>query len=305
MQYIISVVFFLFIFFSFPLSSYAYDLEVQCDDTMCSLSSSDPIFPASTQWTPDKIVEKSIIIKSVGESTKDIFIKVKTEAPTGTLGNHMLITLKKIGSISSLWSGTLNHLLDVQTVFIKNFTKNEEFELIISAKMDTVTPNELQGGASVFDFGFGFDGDFSKKNNENNSNNNSSGTTSSSQNTVRNILDGVITAVFNGNSEVSAEKGGGDVGGVKSSQKKPSSQVMGTSDSCNNYFWVIALFTQALFAVLYFLKKLNLKISIEVNAVGFVASSIFIYLMSCFLWPILISAVIFVSPILFLQRKKL
>ncbi len=259
-------------------------------------------------WTPGKSVEKSVGIKNTGESEKEIYLRIKTNESTGELDEHMLISLMQQGAGSPIWTGTLKELIEDETVLIEDFSKDEQIELIISAQMDSAASNELQGGSSVFDFGFGFEGDLSDDNgseedsDENDSNSNSN-EDDSVQGSIGQILDGVNTFIFG--SQPQALEQQGDVAGESSDEKSDKSDIMGISDEClDNNIWVVFLAFQIIGGGLYFLKKLTMKISIFVNGIVAGVVSLYFYFSLCFLWPILISLGIFVFW-LFVARRKL
>ncbi len=300
----------LIIFLGFGRLSYAYDLDVQCDDTKCNISSHDPIFKGDDMWTPGKSVEKSIFVKNTGESEKEIYLRIKTNESTGELDEHMLISLMKQGAGSPIWTGILKELIEDETVLIEDFSKDEQIELIISAQMDSAASNELQGGSSVFDFGFGFERDLSDDNDsEDSSDNNNSDTNSNegnnSQNTVGQILEGIATSIFGGQTQAAVQEQG-DVAGESSEEKSDRSEVMGISDECaDSNWWILVLVAQALISIMYFIKKISVRISTLINFVGVILASAFIYFLFCISWPIIISLGIFAVPQIIINRKFL
>lgn len=324
MNKIILSIFSLFIFLGFANFSFAYDMEVQCSDTKCAVSSNAPVFSPGVYWIPNESVEKSIVLKNTSGGTKSIFLKTLSEGKPRELDEFINMSLFKQGSSDVIWSGSLSDLINEDEITIANLSANEEFELIITAKMDSLTPNGAQGNSSVFDFGFGFEGDSSSgsdnnangnTNNGSSSNNNSGNNTSGSgggtgsenepQNILGQILEGVSTAFFgNTPSSVAQEQdeNEGQVIGERDTNDTKS-EVMGISDGCRSDFWWISILVlQALLSLLYVIKKINRKISVSLNGLGFMGASVYIYLTLCYLWPILISLGIFMLPILFAKR---
>ncbi len=146
-----------FTFFVSVSNVYAYDLEVQCGSEKCAVNSNEPVFPPSTQWTPNKTVEKSIIIKNTSGSFRDVFFKMNTSGKPRGLDKFMHLRFYEQGDVSNIWMGTLEDLVQVDKIPVAHLPAGEMLELVIAVKMDNSIPNEMQGVSSVFDFGFGFE----------------------------------------------------------------------------------------------------------------------------------------------------
>lgn len=305
----------LIIFLGFANFSFAYDMEVQCSDVKCAVSSNAPIFPPEVHWVPNESVEKSIVIKNTSGSVKNIFFKTLGEGKPRELDEFINLKFYKQAESTTIWSGALKELLNENQISIVSLPSNGEFELVISAEMKGLTPNEAQGSSSVFDFGFGFEGD-SSNNNSNNTNNGSNNSNSGDggknneenqpQSFLGEILEGISTAFFGNSSTASVleqNENNGEIAGEKDLQN-PNANVMGVSDKCkDDLWWIAVLVLQALLSLLYFVKKINKKISVGLNGLGFVGASVYIYLTLCYLWPILISLGIFIIPVLFFKKE--
>lgn len=311
MKYLLSVLFALFFLVNSFSRVFAYDLEVQCNNEKCAVSSNGPIFPASEQWTPEKIVEKSIILKNTSGSTREIFFKLNSEN-TNTLDKYINLRFFELGTSSDIWVGTLEELINQNEIDVAVLDSNEEFELIIEASMDTITPNEMQGNSSVFDFGFGFRSNNSDEDNDsdNNSVSNSSNSNSSSgENSPQSLTGEILTGISTFFPEIAAfanseEEENETVAGERT--KSSSSNVMGIMDQCSDsYMWIILLIAQAMISVLYFIKRINMKLSGFINFGGLFAFILFVVLTMCFYWPIIVSLLIFISPVVYINRELL
>jgi hypothetical protein len=325
--------FFLFLFFiSFFLVQgkvLAYELEVNCGATFCSLSAYSPIFSPDLKWTPGKTESREILIKNTDSLSKEIYIKARDHnTSTKELDSYMNITL--IDGSARVWQGTLSDFIDAEKIKVKDIAGGEEDTLRIEAQLISSIPNDMQGKSSVFNFGFGFEGESggsedinddegSDSNSSNDSN--SSGTSSSGSGSSEgvnstsaeagiqnpNLLTTAFNRVFGIFSGLEDEVEAAAVAGEKTNvENKKDVLGAGVSECRENYLWVLFLITQALFALLLFLKRFKnrLKLFLAGHSVLFGITIVAIYILSCLLWPILISIVIFGVPLTWLLYKN-
>ena len=95
---------------------------------------------------------------------------------------------------------------------------------------------------------------------------------------------------------------GASVAGEKSNVKEK--EVLGAGENIcrQNYLWILLLISQLLFSFTLLIKRYEkkLKLSLTAHSILFGVTVLSIYLLSCFLWPILISIVIFIVPTFYL-----
>lgn len=185
---------------------FAYDMEVQCHETKCAVSTHAPLFPPGINWIPEMQLEKSIILKNTVGSQKDIYFRIIPKSQIGQLDEYMLLSFRGEND-SVLWNGTLAELMTSQTVPLITLPVKETYPVMITASMQPDTPNTLQGSSTSFDFGFGFNGqqtvntqqpssNASSSNNSNNGSENMSTTTSSeNQSTLVNSVTAIVTGL--------------------------------------------------------------------------------------------------------------
>lgn len=286
----------------------AYDLEVSCDDTKCTLSSKDPVFEAGSHWAPGEIETREINIKNSGEHGKDIFLKATSGESQGLLDEYMNLRLFKQGTSTDIWSGTLAELLATQTVLIDNFTKNEEFELAIEAQMDNSTPNNSQGSSSSFDFGFGFDGEYRS---EEDGNDDDSDDNNDSENSENSQTASIGSGAFSNNASSFLESIFGDSEESELEESTEEKEVKGVltnqaSSKCqDNNIWTLFVLLQALILIVGMkAKKFSHKI-FAINGISFIASTLVIILTSCILWPLVLAGGLFAAAFLRYFKKPL
>lgn len=156
MKNLITSVLFALSLFIFTPSVYAADLTVNCNTTVCQLSTHDPIFPPNVVWPPSEEQERSVLIKNTDTNSKEILLQAKRSSATGQIDEHVSLVLALENS--QIWQGTLANLLTDEKISLGQFTSNQEKTLSVKAKISNDIPNSLQGTSSDFDFGFGFDG---------------------------------------------------------------------------------------------------------------------------------------------------
>ncbi|HRN96391.1 MAG TPA: hypothetical protein PLD54_03020, partial [Candidatus Levybacteria bacterium] len=322
MKKLISSLFFIS-FFVLAIPAFAADLDVTCVTAICSVSSKDPIFTSDINWIPEYTAQKTVEIVNQDTKTKEIFMRITRTGSQGSLDEYMYITIGRQGQPTALWEGNLKDLLAQHTISLGNLGANNTLMLDVTARMDTQTPNSVQGTSSTFDFGFGFEdegdsnngntgntGNNSNNNSGNNSNTNSNqssggGNTnisstdqSSNTGTVAGIVSrglvGSILGLFTDEVEATGTESA-DV--VQQKTKSVKKDIFGATDAeCRvNYSWVLFIILQIITAVVLFKKKLKnaQKIRIMLYTLTFLASVVAIYFSSCQLWMVLIAFGIF------------
>ena len=246
-----------------PLPAFAYDLTVDCDDIHCALSSHDPLFSGSEQWSPEKSVEKSILIKNTGTEAREVFLKTIPDDTDGTLDPYMAIMLTSNGN--TIWEGTLEDLLLQEIIVIAIIPTGTEYEISFFAAMDTATPNTMQGQSSAFDFGFGYeDSSGNQQNNsdtaQNNAGNASSDNASSPPQTSLQTASSVLeTAIAGGIFSDNSANGASGVstvlaGATKNAKNWREGLTFDTGTACSTHpFWPLALIVETI--VIFIIRK--------------------------------------------------
>lgn len=316
---------FLLSFFLIHGKVLASDLDVTCEATYCILSAKDPVFSPEVKWAPGKTESREILIKNTDTNSKEIYIKARDhETSAKELDSYMNITLSDNGSM--IWQGTLADFIEADEIEVVNLGAGKEFILQIEAEMAETIPNDMMGKSSVFNFGFGFEGqssDFQDENAEeetdsdNSGDSGSSGTSSSdgigsedldntdtqNQNLITNAFNRLF-GVFAGVDE--GARAATVAGDQNTTGNERDTLGAGANECRENYLWVLFLITQVIFALTLLLKRFKerLKLLIAGHSFLFIVTVIAIYFISCFLWPILISIIIFQAPLIWLLYKN-
>ena len=305
--------FLLTLIFIYPLSkTYASDLNVECNiQTGCIILKNEPLFSniLDGTWYPGREVTKRISIKNSGAETREIRLKTK-ETSDGLLREVMYVTLSK-SSGELIWQGKMKDFIS-QEYILGNHDSGEDKEFLLAINMEPTANNSYQNTDISFELALGFKEE-AEADSENQSNGVDSGDGAESISNSVSVsslafLGSAFERVFGvlGDSEAQETTIAGEE--TKSDKGKDKKDVLGAGDNTckENYLWIVFLTMQALFMILSFVPRLRKrsKLFLIGDTIIFASSLIAIYFLSCFLWPMLISAAIFILPLGFLTIKR-
>ncbi|MBI5619889.1 fibronectin type III domain-containing protein [Candidatus Gottesmanbacteria bacterium] len=143
---------------SFLLSSgvMASDLDVSCNGSGCTPSSSPALFTSTEKWYPGKSVAKTIRITNAGTDLLDVSTKKDNSSATGNLDTVTTLSIRRVSTNIVVWSGTLNDFYGAGDISLATFSGGTVDEFDYTVAMNQSATNAYQDKQTAFDLLLGF-----------------------------------------------------------------------------------------------------------------------------------------------------
>lgn len=134
----------------------AADLDVSCDGSGCTPSSSLALFESTEKWYPGKSVAKTIRIANEGTELLDVSTKKDNSSATGNLDAVTTLSIRRISTNIVVWSGTLNDFYGAGDINLATFSGGAVDEFAYTVAMNQSATNAYQDTQTAFDLLLGF-----------------------------------------------------------------------------------------------------------------------------------------------------
>lgn len=134
----------------------AADLDVSCDGSGCTPSSSPALFESTEKWYPGKSVAKTIRITNAGTDLLDVSTKKDNSSATGNLDTVTTLSIRRASTNIVVWSGTLNDFYGAGDISLATFSGGAVDEFYYTVAINQSATNAYQDKQTAFDLLLGF-----------------------------------------------------------------------------------------------------------------------------------------------------
>jgi hypothetical protein len=147
-----------FVLFTGATSANATDFSVDCGDSGCTKSGTEPLFSKGIDgyWFPGRTLTKTINFKNSSSATKEMSIKPDRTSSVTILENAMLVSIVTNPGGTVVWAGDLAAFYSQTAISMGIFSSGANQDYKINASMNSAADNSYQSLESVFDLTLGF-----------------------------------------------------------------------------------------------------------------------------------------------------
>jgi hypothetical protein len=151
----------LLIFFKGASIVKAADFNLDCGDSGCTKSGTEPIFSKIIDgyWFPGRTLTKTINLKNSSSTTREISMKPDRTSPADILENVVQVSIITNPGGAVIWAGSLDNFYSQTAISMGIFAPGADLNYDFTVLMSSGADNNYQNKETVFDLTLGFWGE--------------------------------------------------------------------------------------------------------------------------------------------------